>query len=142
MPKILITHFLILALFTVSLQTPISAQSQPATNANVKINLEEGSVVKSDFRKMLDERSRDFQRPSKEFDPKRAEREERARQVKPDHWSKKKTVLIVVLVTIGAAVGIYFLAKYAKDCIKTDPPGCDPFSDESCTCTEYAPRKH
>ena len=97
--------------------------------------------MKSDFRKMLDERTREFQKASKEFDPNKAEKEERVRQAKSNHWSKKKTVLVVTLVAIGSAVGIYFLAKYAKDCIRSSPAGCNPVTDDGCTCEEYAPRK-
>ena len=142
MTKVLTTHFLIVALLCISLQAPVLAQSKPASNANVDIRLEEGSALKSDFRKILEEKTKEFRKASKEFDPAKAEKKDRAQQAKSNHWSKKKTVLVVVLVAIGAAVGIYFLAKYAKDCVKSDPPGCDPFYDETCTCTEYAPRNH
>ena len=142
--KILTTQLLIFTLLVVSVCLPIFAQTQPVTVTNGPVPVEDAdespAPKKPDLKNVFGKKASELKDQSIFFDVKKAEKESRRQQPKTNNWSKRKTILVWVLVGIGAAVGIYFLAKYAKDCIKSDPPGCDPFYDEYCTCTEYAPR--
>jgi len=41
---------------------------------------------------------------------------------------------------VGIAAIVFLVAKYGKDCIRTNYPGCDLVNDEACVCEEYEKR--
>lgn len=47
---------------------------------------------------------------------------------------KRKAMWVAIV--IGIAVGIFLLAKYAKEC-EIEDPNCDPFYEEYCQCLKY-----
>ncbi len=143
MPKIALAAFTLFSLlFTVAAFPAVNlAQGGPLSEEKASAAAEEKTDTRPDMKKAVEEQTKKIVDESAVFDPVKADAINRKRDDpnKKKGWSTKKT-LIVVAVAVGAAVGLYFLIKYAKDCARTDPPNCDWIGDEYCRCVEYVPR--
>ena len=141
--KILTTQLLIFALLVVSLRVPIFAQAQPVPIAGGPVAAESQeespATTKPDLKSVFDGKTKEFRDRSAFFDLKKAEKEERKQQAKKKTWNKTNTAIMVLFV-VGIAAIVFLVAKYGKDCIRTNYPGCDLVNDEACVCEEYEKR--
>ncbi|MBX3289557.1 MAG: hypothetical protein KF855_09440 [Acidobacteria bacterium] len=143
MPKIALAAFTLLSvLFTFAAFPAVNlAQGGPLSEEKAPVVAEEKPSARPDMKKAVEEQTKKIADESAVFDPVKADAINRKRDDpnKKKGWSTKKTLLVVAL-AVGAAVGLYFLIKYAKDCARTEPPNCDWINDEYCRCVEYVPR--
>ncbi|MBX3245116.1 MAG: hypothetical protein KF685_11735 [Acidobacteria bacterium] len=143
MPKIPLAVFTLFSVLFTFISFPVAnlAQSGPSSPEKTSAAADEKTSSRPDMKKAVEEQTKKIAEESAVFDPAKADAINRKRDDpnKKKGWSTKKT-LLVVAVAVGAAVGLYFLIKYAKDCARTEPPNCDWINDEFCRCVEYVPR--
>ena len=154
MPRFAATLLIVYSLLIASISTPVHAQprTQPdgdsqggITNKAAndlpghKVFEVKSSKKKLDLKRVFEDETERFNADTARFDPVKIERE-RAKQAQKSKWGTKQTIFIVVFAA-AVAVLVWFVAKYYKECLETNYPGCTPVVDENCYCERYAEDK-
>lgn len=120
----LTSAFLILTIFiTVTLHAQKLSDLPPQTKLQVK---------QPDLKKVFEMETQKFKAETAAVTPKKMEKISR-QTPKPGLSTKQKTWIVVAI--IGAAVGIFLLVKYGKNCLEYEND-CSP-SEEGCYCRVY-----
>lgn len=127
------TQFVIFAVLCLSLSQPVLTQtSEPAASEKPAAR---STSKKPDLKKVVAQNERQYRERSESVDVKALEKIER--QQPKGHGLTGRQKAYIALAIIGVAALVFVLVKYGKECLKTDPAGCDPYSDTGCTCTQY-----
>ena len=132
--KSAVTCLVIYSLFAISFATPSGAQNQvPVRNA--KITGSDKTNERPDLKKAIAENEQRYNARSNSVDVKALEKIDRQQPQKKGWTGKQKLILVAVIVGIAAIV--FVAVKYGKDCIRSEPAGCNPVTDDNCRCLEY-----
>lgn len=130
------TLFVILAILSLSLSQPVSAQSQiPAREIGVTEKLSEPGLP--DMKRVIAEHNKKYAELSGKTDAKTMEKLDRQRAQTKGNGLTGKQKFYIFLGVAAVAAFVFVLVKYGKDCKTSEPAGCTPGVDEFCTCTEY-----
>ena len=137
MLKAALAQVVIFSLMTLTFSQPHVAQSKaPVQEAKTAVPLPANTAI--NIKKVVAENERRYKDRTASVDVKELEKIERKAPKGPGMSKKDKTFLAVFIV--GLAVLVVLLVKYGKNCEVSDPPGCNPVTDENCTCTQYEQR--
>lgn len=128
---------LVFAILTVSLALPVTAQQQVPAKEISAANLK-GSAP--DLNEVFAKETARIKADSAVFDPVKTDRENANQQAQNKGWSTTKKVLVISAIAVGVAALVFLIAKYGKDCIRSEPANCTPSVDEPCVCLEYERR--
>lgn len=136
------TLFLIAAILSVTLTSPVHGQPPVASGPSEPSNTQTATAANSDkakpdLKKTFEDETKKFNAKSAEFDPVKIEHENNKQQAKKKFWNKTNTIVMVSF-AIGIAVLVWFVIKYGKECIETTPRNCNLYSDDNCYCERYA----
>lgn len=135
------TWFLVFAILTVSITSPVTAQQQvPAKEAVVPA--EKKDPAPADLKEVFARKTDAVQADAATFDPVKTERERGNQQAQKQGMSKTKKVLLWTAIAVGMAALLFVAIKYAKKCIRYSED-CDYNPDTGnydCPCEEYERR--
>ena len=131
-----LTLVVIFALITLPFSQPQLAQPKAPAEDTKPVPLPANAAA--DLKKLVAENERRYKDRAASVDVKELEKIQR-QQAKPTGMSKKDKTMLAVFI-VGIAVLVVLLVKYGKNCKVSDPPGCNPVTDENCTCREYEQR--
>ena len=131
--KFTTTFFVIYSILSLSLSTPVQAQSLLPVAGTARVT--NTGDPKPDLWKAVVENERQYNARAAVPNIRELERLNRQFPKKKGLTGKQKTW--IVFGAIGFAALIFVLIKYGKDCIRSEPAGCTPTVDEPCTCLEY-----
>jgi len=130
-----VTCLAIFLLFLTSFSTPASAQVQhPAQNANA--SNANTTKVRPNLKSLIAENERRYNANSGNVTVKELEKIDREQQQQKKGWTGKQKLALVAVI-VGIAALVFVLVKYGKDCIRSEPSGCNPVTDDNCRCLEY-----
>lgn len=114
---------------------PAAAQTQvPVQNINAAES-DKTDERRLYLKKILADNQRRYNESSANIDVKALEKIDRQQRQKKGWSGKQKLALVAIIVGIAAIV--FVVAKYGKDCIRSEPAGCNPTTDDNCRCLEY-----
>ncbi|MFT3743795.1 MAG: hypothetical protein QM785_05815 [Pyrinomonadaceae bacterium] len=130
------TLLVIFAILSLPLAQPTFAQSQvPAREIGVTEKLPE--VIVPDMKRVIAEHNKKYAELSGKTDAKTMEKLDRQRAQTQGNGLTGKQKLAIVLGVVAIAAIVFFVVKYGKNCLRSEPAGCTPTVDEPCTCLEY-----
>ena len=130
-------YLLAFAILTVSLSLPATAQQQvPAKEMAVSAS----GQPPPDLTQVFAKETARIKADEAVFDPIKTDRENADQQAQKKGWSTTKKVLVISAIVVGIAAIVFIVAKYGKDCIRSEPANCTPSVDEPCVCLEYERR--